>query len=778
MSTPYIGGTNGHSDEAKCPVSPPETSRTFSTNEFSVDLAEKSTSQPSSSTLKAQVNPYDGRGNHGLGLPRPSTVGHCGSRRSEGVEKSTLPSPTVDLAVGKSTVGAKSTENSDSERTVGGQDYRSMEPYKAGAKWAKYEDIKGRIFSIMSALVHPDTGEVLHTKDSLDQAAQRPGVDRAAWVIHEKDTWDVDDVTNNPRATAGEHKPAHFHAAESRKNTISLGAVARAWNVPPNFVNLVKGKGGFEDCCQYLTHEHPNAQLAGKHRYADEEVHAYGFNFRETVDKRAAQQQKKKGKKVSAAKKLLFRIQEEGLTPRQAKKLDPMAYLEAGYSKIEKARDEFLKTAPLPSVRTNYYFAGESGAGKSGLASLYAAAIAQRIYPDLDFEDAIYFAGREGVELQSYEGQPIIIWDDFRPWDLLSTFGGRAGFFSAFDIAPNKSEVNKKYGSVRLVNSYNIVTGILPYRDFLDQLAGEYTNARGDHFRSEDKNQSYRRFPFIAELTKGTIDFYLSEGFAEGTSAWDSYMAVARMRANMGRILGHIKDCESEEQRELVRAQIGAELGKELLERDRQLRQRSLTAVDSVVSNALGDVEILELPSAAENEFNNLVRQLRSKADELEETVEVVNRFQPFVRDSWSRDRTEYHLSNKKRDAFLDAKVRMNELRDDCDRLAKKLAGNEHFVKVASNLIHGWFAKIFSEDPSVFQRRLTLTGSGCAEPDEPSQADTVGYSTYFDTSTQTYCGVSTRELTNAGELEGIWDWLYRRVEPDGDGYEAERESDS
>lgn len=638
-------------------------------------------------------------GDSGLGSPPARTVespGEVPDSTVRGTVETVESDGKIVESGGETDESVVGTDTGDSMVDL---DPRDPANYAPGTKWHYAENTTARIFSISSNLTHPDTGVVLHTPESLDKAAQRRGVTKCAWVIHDKDVWDVEDVAKNPRAKVGEKKPAHFHAVEHRKSAASIGAVARAWGVPPNFVIVKRGHSAFEACCQYLTHEHKNAQAAGKHLYSDDEVHVYGFDFRADIDALAMAQKKGGKKKLTNAKKLLLRIQEEGLTPRQAKELDPEAYMNAGYSNIHKARDEYLACAPLPAMRTNYYFCGEAGAGKSGFASLYAAAIAKENFPDLDSEDAVFFAGRSQVSLQSYAGQPIIIWDDYRPWTLIKALGGREGVFSAFDIAPNRSETNKKYGSVRLLNSYNIVTGVLPYREFLDGLAGEYVTRSGEKRESEDVNQSYRRFPLIAELTRETVEFYMSEGFMDGTSAWQSYVAIGRQKASMKRVLEKISRCNTEAEKEQVRAEIGTAIGLKMLECDKQLRNRSTDNFDAIVQDVLAEIAPLPLPSPEESELNNLIRSLQPLCEEIKQCDEVINRLECFVERNYSGKGPSMDvswLSTTDANRYREARVKKSDLAKQIRDVRVQLRKNQLFQEARDRALYGWLAAALS----------------------------------------------------------------------------------
>lgn len=97
--------------------------------------------------------------------------------------------------------------------------------------------------------------------------------------------------------------------------------------------------------------------------------------------------------------------------------------------------------------------------------------------------------GAEGVSFDGYDGQPVIIWNDCRAGELIKTLGGRGNVFNVFDTHPSKGKQNIKYGSVNLVNRVNIVNSVQSYTEFLDGLAGEYTDRDGKQIVAEDKTR-------------------------------------------------------------------------------------------------------------------------------------------------------------------------------------------------------------------------------------------------------------------------------------------------
>lgn len=137
------------------------------------------------------------------------------------------------------------------------------------------------------------------------------------------------------------------------------------------------------------------------------------------------------------------------------------------------------------------------------------------------------------MPLQNYKGQPVIIWDDYSVPGLLNALGSREGVWQVFDDHPSAGDVNIKYGSTRLVHAVNIIAKTTPYEEYLDGLAGEYTDASGKVHEAEDRNQSWGRFPVVFEVTPTSIEMLLNRGVVDDTDDFLSFQKVARMKASM-----------------------------------------------------------------------------------------------------------------------------------------------------------------------------------------------------------------------------------------------------
>ncbi|WP_223692171.1 hypothetical protein [Leifsonia poae] len=454
----------------------------------------------------------------------------------------------------------------------------NSDPYAPGGPWHYAESLKGRVFMITTDWAHPDSGDVIITPAKVAEVVARKGNLRTAWISHDKDPYTAEDLEKNPRAVVGQPKPSHVHIVEERKNETRLGSVARAYGLSPNFIKVKKGHGVFLDLVEYLTHEHSKQTALGKYRYDDSEVQA-NFEFREEVDEHVAG--RSTGTKIRSSKKLdalYLDVMHGELTLRQVRQEHPLEYAR-NLRKFHDLRRDFMLSSPPPSVRVNYYVFGQSGAGKSTLARMFARAL----YPHLDAEECYFDAGDPKVMAQNYGGQPVMILDDYRPKDLIFGFGSRTSVWRAFDTSPGRADVNIKNGAVRMVQSVNIVTGVVPYEQFLTDLAGSYQGPDGVAHEAEDDRQAFRRFPFVAEVTPETFEFYANKGFFDGTDEYRQFQQLFTMKCSMRRIAKTLDSIESEKGKDEFRIALGERVLGGMIASHQDVRPKgSMLAADAI----------------------------------------------------------------------------------------------------------------------------------------------------------------------------------------------------
>jgi hypothetical protein len=317
-------------------------------------------------------------------------------------------------------------------------------------------------------------------------------IEKYAYILHNKDI--NEDNTK---------KEAHWHIVIQFKSQVDLLAVSKWFNIPANFIQIPKGHNAFIQCCQYLTHETEKEQDAGKFRYSDGEIKS-NFDFRFEVDKYVEKSLLKTDKdKLYYRKKVLL----QGLKLSQI----PLTDYAEDWKELQKCRAEYIRNfAELPNYRVNFYITGGSGTGKS----LSSRALAKTLIdPENKLKnDEVFFVVGQGASMFSgYDGQPVLIWDDLRAMDLLKQFNNNPGsIFNLFDVIPSSSQQNVKFGSVKLINTINIVNSVQHFNEFVNVIC--FKNVKSEII--EPDKQLYRRFPFFVELSANQkYDFFVNKQF-------------------------------------------------------------------------------------------------------------------------------------------------------------------------------------------------------------------------------------------------------------------------
>lgn len=406
----------------------------------------------------------------------------------------------------------------------------------------KYKKNRQRTFNIMQYVEHPETGETLITEDRIKDALSKFGQCKYAYILHDKD-----------KKEDGSEKKPHFHIVIQTQNPVNLIVVAERFDIMPNFIDIPKGRNSFGDCCEYLTHENAKEQEKGKHLYDDSEIRA-NFNFRELIDKTVTIRMNSELRGgVGSLKTYYFNQVHKGKMTLTDVYNENMEFYYNYERQLKYFRGVYLEEhAEMPRVRMNFYVYGEGGAGKD----VMSRALARSLFPDeMDDDKIFYTVGNDNVLFDGYDGQPVVIWSDFRAEELLKTFNFKRGvIFKIFDTHPTKFNLNVKYGKINLINKYNIVNSVQGYKDFLDGLSGEYVDAMGTEHLSEDKKQSYRRFPVIIPIRTDDFDVLINKGFV-GTGDYFEYKEIKNIQGNL-RELMKIQDNEKRREIEMKTLEI------------------------------------------------------------------------------------------------------------------------------------------------------------------------------------------------------------------------------
>lgn len=379
----------------------------------------------------------------------------------------------------------------------------------------KMTDIRVRCAMIVQYEYNPITGESLNfNKSIIDYAIQQraDSLKAYAYIRHDKCVYNSEDDIPEGK-NVGDVRPPHWHILLQFKNAVNLDALARSFNVPSNLVKVMRGAGAFLDGIQYLTHESPKQwEEKGKHCYPREEVffasEKVANYWWDVLDNRTEKRMELPSKEIynSIHKKLI----EGKIDLDEAYAINAEVFNE-NEALFKKARRNAMKHMPLPVVRSNYYISGMGGAGKT----VAAKALARSLFPGVPDDKLFFVIGDKKVAFDDYNGEPVIIWDDWRPEELLSNFD-RGLVWKIFAVNPERVSLNVKYGDVTLVNAINIVTSVIPFMEFIDKLSAKYKDSHGTIHPEEDKGQGYRRFPMFIEVTPQSLELFVSQSMTGG----------------------------------------------------------------------------------------------------------------------------------------------------------------------------------------------------------------------------------------------------------------------
>ncbi len=401
--------------------------------------------------------------------------------------------------------------------------------------------------------------EVFNLETAVAICEKYKSIKRYAIILHDKDVYTSKDVVlynrKHPEAprNVGAQKDDHIHIVLDLGTSQYVDMVASWFDIPANLMYVASGKGAFLDCVEYLTHEHPNQQEQGKTLYPDEEVIA-NFDFRKALNERHAKREKYGRDDVSLKDMLRYEVTFNGLTIKQLREKYPFEYI-ADMDKLKKCRSDYLFNKPTPPYRMNIYIGGENGGIGKGL---FGKALVKKMIDPYDIMegDEIYFSVTKGNLFNKYAGQPVLLWEDFRSYELLKLFENRGELYNFLSPYPAKGSgiVDVKFDNIKLANHINIFDSIQNPEDWLNGLAGEYTDKEGKFVKSEEtlKEQSHRRFPLAFWIVDDNYQIYLNKSFLEGTREYTQWLISEEIPGNFQELVSHMNEKQYNECAQLL----------------------------------------------------------------------------------------------------------------------------------------------------------------------------------------------------------------------------------
>ena len=421
--------------------------------------------------------------------------------------------------------------------------------------------LTARCFTFSIKTKDADGNEAFSLQKAVEVFQRYKSIKKFAVIIHNEDSYNDEDQLKrynklHPDKPKALHDPVDDHVQGvglCGDGGIPVSKIARWFGVPENFIS-VRPPSAFLDCVQYLTHEKPKQQNLGKHLYPDEKIIS-NFDWRAEINERDELRKKYGKTNVTQTDKLKLAIMDGELNIDQIREQYPLEYAN-NIDKFTKLQKDYNRRQPAPTIKINMYIGGiDGGVGKGLMGKAVARGIVDPAHEKAD--DEIYFLVTSDSGFNGYNGQPVLIWEDFRPQELLAFFGRKNGqsgskargeMFKFLDPHPGAGSgmVDVKYDNVRLQNIVNIFDCILEPDEWLDGLAGEYTLPDGTIVSAEEKQKSqiYRRIPITFWIMENDYSFRINKGVLEDTREYNQWVESQRFRGSLSRLVNTLNNTQ------------------------------------------------------------------------------------------------------------------------------------------------------------------------------------------------------------------------------------------
>lgn len=382
---------------------------------------------------------------------------------------------------------------------------------------------RARIFNCLQYEVNPKTGVSLNfDENNILRCVAHKSIARWAYILHDKDVVTEYDIETGKGlytdADLGKSKGKHWHVVLEFESAMPLATVAKWLGIPEQFIEIPKGRSAFIDCVEYLCHSDVRQALKGKYDYDPSEVKA-NFEWEIEVQKMVLRKTKYE-KPLSEEEFVMNEVLYSGLPLREVKEKYPTLYRQK-LQVFKNLRGEYiLDNAPLPPFRLNFYIEGDTGYGKDTMAR----AIARSLFKDLSDDREIYFEiGDNKVKFDDYDGQPVIIWSEYRSDKFMRAFeGDYSEILKTFDIIPKDKRDHVKFNKTKLINMVNIVTASEPFEEFQKNIIPPKDPAQ---------DQLKRRMPVWIKIHPEDFDIAINAGYIDKNN-FEEYMTWKNIKGS------------------------------------------------------------------------------------------------------------------------------------------------------------------------------------------------------------------------------------------------------
>lgn len=360
---------------------------------------------------------------------------------------------------------------------------------------------------------------------------------------------------------AGTPKQPHIHIVLGFSQSRSVLDIANWFGIPSQFVEVKKGRTALPNALKYLVH----ANDKQKYQYSPDEVVA-NYDYAADLEKRMLldAQHEKYHIEIDSIDDLVNEVYYNGLSLKKV--IEQLSY--AVYSKhikrFKEARANYLRdNGAMPLYRMVWYIEGKcdaqgkslGGEGKTLCAQALAKQMAREYGADISkpieqLDDYIFCVGGNRVALDDYDGQPILFINDIDSTRIINTLGDIREVKELMEPYPRlKRNSHVKFNKTVLIPKYVILNGITSCERFKRELnsylarddmreqikygASPETLNLDDYVTKEFDRRIWGNIQIIDDEY---INIMFNKGLFEGTDEWDTFQALAKVRANFRKL--------------------------------------------------------------------------------------------------------------------------------------------------------------------------------------------------------------------------------------------------
>ncbi len=355
----------------------------------------------------------------------------------------------------------------------------------------------------------------------------------------------------------GNQKPPHIHIVfagdrqkDGKRRPMRISTICKRLQLPEHCFKYVfdnskrNGDDGFLDNILYIPHRSNEAVEEGKTEY-DDELFWFSFDYKEALREREESLQKYGCKSLGLLEKWTHDVMFEGKKLKECEEEDWLLFSKH-MKKLKELRSYYLREyAPIPFPKFTFYIEAVNavgGEGKSLCTRSLAKVLAHQKYgapinvPFDKLSDYIYVIGDSKVAVQHYDGQPIVIFNDFKAGDLLSAFKSRRmvkEFLEMFQETKISTDV--KFGDVCLLPEFVIINGITSYEDFIYELSTAKSDRNEEDMQEDKAPFQYHRRIFsrlIIDLNDELLYTLMNLDILEPSAERKGFQTISRIRTN------------------------------------------------------------------------------------------------------------------------------------------------------------------------------------------------------------------------------------------------------